>query len=86
MTFAEWLKSFLKFAPRSSYVKIRKTYLLKNYNDINWDFIYYVILMLGKYLKKIEFYLKSQIKSEWFDIFVGLFLVTSTCSSSNRNQ
>jgi NADH/F420H2 dehydrogenase subunit C len=54
MTFAEWLKSFLKFAPRSSYIKIRKTFLLKNYNDINWYFIYYVILMLGKYLKKIE--------------------------------
>jgi len=54
MTFAEWLKSFLKYAPRSSYIKIRKTYLLKNRNDINLYFIYYIILMIGKYLEKIE--------------------------------
>ncbi len=54
MTFAEWLRSFLKHAPRSSYMKIRKTYLLKNYNDINWYFMYYIILMLGKYIKKVQ--------------------------------
>jgi NADH-quinone oxidoreductase subunit C len=54
MSFADWLKSFLRHAPRSSYLKVRKTYLLKNYNDINWYFIYYIILMLGKYIKKIE--------------------------------
>lgn len=54
MTFAEWLRSFLKYAPRSSFVKIRRTYLLKNHNDINWYFIYYIILMLGKYIKKVE--------------------------------
>lgn len=54
MSFAKWLRSFLKFSPRSSYIKIRKTYLLKNYNDINWYFIYYIILMLGKYIKKVQ--------------------------------
>jgi NADH-quinone oxidoreductase subunit C len=54
MSYADWLKSFLRYLPRSSYLKIRKTYLLKNYNDINWYFIYYIILMLGKYIKKIE--------------------------------
>jgi len=54
MSFADWLKSYFKFSPRSSYLKIRKTYLLKNYNDINWYFIYYIILMLGKYIKKVE--------------------------------
>lgn len=54
MTFAEWLRSFLKHAPRTSYMKIRKTYLLKNYNDINWYFMYYIILMLGKYIKKVQ--------------------------------
>lgn len=54
MSFAKWLRSFLKFSPRSSYMKIRKTYLLKNYNDINWYFIYYIILMLGKYIKKVQ--------------------------------
>lgn len=54
MSFADWLKSYFRFSPRSSYLKIRKTYLLKNYNDINWYFIYYIILMLGKYIKKVE--------------------------------
>ena len=54
MSFAKWLRSFLKFSPRSSYMKIRKTYLLKNYNDINWYFIYYIILMLSKYIKKVQ--------------------------------
>jgi NADH-quinone oxidoreductase subunit C len=54
MSFADWLKSYFKFSPRISYLKIRKTYLLKNYNDINWYFIYYIILMLGKYIKKVE--------------------------------
>ena len=54
MSFAEWLKLFFKFSPRSSYLKIRKTYLLKNYNDINWYFIYYIILMLGKYIKRVQ--------------------------------
>jgi NADH-quinone oxidoreductase subunit C len=54
MSFADWLKSYFKFSPRFSYLKIRKTYLLKNYNDINWYFIYYIILMLGKYIKKVE--------------------------------
>lgn len=54
MTFAEWLVSFLKFSPNCSYIKIRKGYLLKNHNDINWYFIYYIILMLGKYIKKVE--------------------------------
>ena len=54
MSFAKWLRSFLRFSPRSSYVKIRKTHLLKNYNDINWYFIYYIILMLGKYICKVQ--------------------------------
>lgn len=54
MSFADWLKSYFRFSPRSSYLKIRKTYLLKNYNDINWYFIYYIILMLGKYIKKLN--------------------------------
>lgn len=54
MSFADWLRSYFRFSPRSSYLKIRKTYLLKNYNDINWYFIYYVILMLGKYIKRVE--------------------------------
>lgn len=34
--------------------KIRNSVLFKNYNDINWDFIYYIILMLGKYIKKVQ--------------------------------
>jgi len=54
MSYADWLKSFWRLMPRSSYVKIRKTYLLKNYNDINWYFIYYIILMLGKYIKRVQ--------------------------------
>jgi len=58
MKFIEWLYSFWKFywhyTPVLSYLKIRKTYLLKNYNDINWYFIYYIILMLGKYISKVQ--------------------------------
>ena len=58
MTFAQWLKSYWWwywwYTPIISYLKIRKTYLLKNHNDINWYFIYYIILMLGKYIKKVQ--------------------------------
>jgi NADH/F420H2 dehydrogenase subunit C len=58
MKFIEWLYSYWKFywhyTPDISYLKIRKTYLLKNYNDINWYFVYYIILMLGKYIKKVQ--------------------------------
>ena len=58
MKFIEWLNSYWKnfwyYTPDLSYLKIRKTYLLKNYNDINWYFIYYIILMLGKYIKKVQ--------------------------------
>ena len=58
MKFIEWLNSYWKhywyYTPDISYLKIRKTYLLKNYNDINWYFIYYIILMLGKYIKKVQ--------------------------------
>ena len=58
MKFIEWLNSYWKYywyyTPDISYLKVRKTYLLKNYNDINWYFIYYIILMLGKYIKKVQ--------------------------------
>ncbi len=54
MTFQEWLWSFLKNLPKVSYLKIRNPILLKNYNDINWYFIYYIILMLGKYIQKVK--------------------------------
>lgn len=58
MKFIEWLNSYWKYywdyTPNISYLKIRRTYLLKNYNDINWYFIYYIILMLGKYIKKVQ--------------------------------
>lgn len=58
MKFIEWLNSYWKYfwyyTPDISYLKIRKTYLLKNYNDINWYFIYYIILILGKYIKKVQ--------------------------------
>jgi NADH/F420H2 dehydrogenase subunit C len=58
MKYLEWLYSYWKFhwkyTPDLSCLKIRKTYLLKNYNDINWYFIYYIILMLGKYIKKVQ--------------------------------
>lgn len=58
MKFIEWLNSYWKYywyyTPDLSYLKVRKTYLLKNYNDINWYFIYYIILMLGKYIKKVQ--------------------------------
>ena len=54
MSYSDWLKSFLRNLPKVSYMKIRNTVLLKNYNDINWYFIYYIILMLGKYIKKIK--------------------------------
>ena len=57
-TFKEWLTSYWRFnwyyIPTLSYLKIRKTYLLKNYNDINWYFIYYIILMIGKYINKVQ--------------------------------
>ena len=53
-TFQEWLYSFLVNLPKVSYLKIRNPILLKNHNDINWYFIYYIILMLGKYIKKIK--------------------------------
>jgi NADH/F420H2 dehydrogenase subunit C len=56
--FKEWLTSYWKFnsfyIPMLSHLKIRKTYLLKNYNDINWYFVYYIVLMLGKYINKIQ--------------------------------
>lgn len=35
-------------------LKLRKSRLLKNYNDINWDFVYYIITLLGRYLKKVK--------------------------------
>lgn len=54
MTFSEWLKSFLRNLPKVSYLKIRNSVLLKNNNDINWYFIYIVILMLNKYILKIK--------------------------------
>lgn len=58
MTFKEWLNSYWwyywQYTPIISYLKIRKIHLLKNYNDINWYFIYYIILMLGKYIKKVQ--------------------------------
>jgi NADH dehydrogenase (ubiquinone) Fe-S protein 3 len=54
MSYSDWLKSFLRNLPKVSYMKIRNSVLLKNYNDINWYFIYYIILMLGKYIKKIK--------------------------------
>lgn len=54
MSFSDWLKSFLRNLPKVSYMKIRNSILLKNYNDVNWYFIYYIILMLGKYIKKIK--------------------------------
>lgn len=58
MKFIEWLYSYWKYhwwyTPFLSYLKVRKTYLLKNHNDINWYFIYYIILMLGKYIKKVQ--------------------------------
>lgn len=54
MTFSEWLKSFLRNLPKVSYLKIRNSVLLKNNNDINWYFIYVVILMLNKYILKIK--------------------------------
>jgi NADH/F420H2 dehydrogenase subunit C len=58
MKFVEWLNSYWKYfwyyTPDISYLKIRKTYLLKNHNDINWYFIYNIILMLGKYIKKVQ--------------------------------
>lgn len=57
-TFKEWLTSYWRFngyyIPTLSHLKIRKTYLLKNHNDINWYFIYYIILMLGKYINKVQ--------------------------------
>jgi len=58
MKFAEWLKSWwwyiLQYEPMITNFKVRKVFLLKNYNDINWYFIYYIILMLGKYIKKVQ--------------------------------
>lgn len=52
--YQDWLYSFLRNLPKVSYLQIRNTILYKNYNDINWYFIYYIILMLGKYIKKIK--------------------------------
>ena len=54
MSFSDWLKSFLRNLPKVSYLKIRNPILLKNHNDINWYFIYYIILMLNKYISKIK--------------------------------
>jgi NADH/F420H2 dehydrogenase subunit C len=54
ITFKEWLYSFLRNLPKVSYLKIRSTILLKNSNDINWYFVYYIILMLNKYILKIK--------------------------------
>lgn len=41
-------------AKKKIFFKLRNSVLYKNYNDINWDFIYYIILMLNKYIKKIK--------------------------------
>lgn len=49
-----WWKRVLRWQSRTSNLKIRKNFLLKNYKDINWYFIYYIIAILGKYIKKIE--------------------------------
>ncbi len=54
MTFLDWLKSFWWQMPRVSTLKVRNSILYKNNNDINWYFIYNIILMLGKYIKKIK--------------------------------
>lgn len=54
MTFLDWLKSFQWGLPRVSALKVRNNILYKNNNDINWYFIYYIILMLGKFIKKIK--------------------------------
>ncbi len=54
MTFSDWLKSFLRNLPKVSYLKIRNSILLKNNNDINWYFVYYIILMLNKYILKLK--------------------------------
>jgi len=58
MKFIEWLNSYWKYywnySSNISYLKVRKTILLKNYNDINWYFIYYIMLILGKYIKKVQ--------------------------------
>lgn len=54
MTFLDWLKSFWWQMPRVSTLKVRNSILYKNRNDINWYFIYYIILMMGKFIKKIK--------------------------------
>ncbi len=75
MTFAQWLRSYWwyywQYTPIISHLKIRKIHLLKNHNDINWYFIYYIILMLGKYIKKVQLkkgeynlYLKNELYIE----------------------
>jgi len=66
MAYIDWLKSFLKNLPRISALKVRNNILYKNNSDVNWYFIYYIILMIGKFIKKIKisrgeyhFYLKN---------------------------
>lgn len=36
------------------YLKLRKHRLYKNYNDINWYFIYYICIILNKFIYKIK--------------------------------
>ena len=56
--FGEWFNAYWfhywLYTPLIDHLKIIKIHLLKNYNDINWNFIYYIILMLGKYIKKVQ--------------------------------
>lgn len=54
MAYIDWLKSFLKNLPRISALKVRNNVLYKNNSDVNWYFIYYIILMMGKFIKKIK--------------------------------
>lgn len=55
MSYQDWLRWCLRksLVTATSYY-IRTNFLFKNLNDINWDFIYYIILIIGKYIKKIE--------------------------------
>ncbi len=59
MTFLDWLKSFWWQMPRVSTLKVRNSILYKNNNDINWYFIYNIILMLGISKGEYHIYLKN---------------------------
>jgi len=51
MSFKLWLKNFEnnKFK-----IKTKKCRLYKNHNDINWHFVYFLSIMLNKYIQKIK--------------------------------